>query len=66
MKKAMRHLIWHDERGIETLEWLAVAVLILIVAFAIYPGTLQSGLDTVAAAITGALTTAAGSLGGGS
>ena len=62
----MWNLISHDERGIETLEWLAVAVLILIVAFAIYPGTLQTGLDTVAAAITGALTTAAGSIGGGS
>ena len=58
--------MWSDERGIETLEWLAVAVLILIVAFAIYPGTLQTGLEAVATAITGALTTSAGSLGGGS
>ena len=55
-----------SERGIETLEWLAVAVLILIVAFAIYPGTLQTGLEAVATAITGALTTSAGTLGGGS
>jgi hypothetical protein len=62
----MWNLISHDERGIETLEWLAVAVLLLIVAFAVYPGTLQNGLDTVAAAITGALATAAGSIGGGS
>jgi Flp pilus assembly pilin Flp len=47
-----------DERGIETLEWLAVAVLILIVAFAIYPGTLQAGLTTVINNITSALTSA--------
>jgi Flp pilus assembly pilin Flp len=45
-----------DERGIETLEWLAVAVLILIVAFAIYPGALQAGLTTVVTNITSALT----------
>jgi Flp pilus assembly pilin Flp len=66
--KAMRHLLWSDERGIETLEWLAVAVLILIVAFAIYPGTLQAGLEQVVGAITTALTGAAGGLnaGGGS
>jgi Flp pilus assembly pilin Flp len=64
--KAMWNLVWSDERGIETLEWLAVAVLILIVAFAIYPGTLQTGLETVVTAITGALTTSAGTLGAGS
>jgi Flp pilus assembly pilin Flp len=45
-----------DEQGIETLEWLAVAVLILIVAFAIYPGALQAGLTTVVTNITSALT----------
>jgi hypothetical protein len=32
-----------DEQGIETLEWLAVAVLIVIVAFAIYPGRFKVG-----------------------
>jgi hypothetical protein len=47
-----------DENGIETLEWLAVAVLILIVAFAIYPGALQAGLTTVVTNITSALTSA--------
>jgi Flp pilus assembly pilin Flp len=45
-----------DESGIETLEWLAVAVLILIVAFALYPGTLQAGLTTVVTNLTSALT----------
>ena len=44
-----------DERGIETIEWLAVAVLILIVAFAIFP-ILQTGLTTVVNNITTALT----------
>lgn len=44
-----------NERGIETLEWLAVAVLILIVAFAIFP-VLQTGLTTVVNNITTALT----------
>ena len=44
-----------SEQGIETLEWLAVAVLILIVAFAIFP-TLQAGLTTVVNNITTALT----------
>jgi hypothetical protein len=44
------------EQGIETLEWLAMAVLILMVAFAIYPGALQAGLTTVVTNITTALT----------
>jgi Flp pilus assembly pilin Flp len=44
-----------DEQGIETIEWLAVAVLILIVAFAIFP-VLQTGLTTVVNNITTALT----------
>lgn len=44
------------QKGIETLEWLAVAVLILIVAFALYPGTLQAGLTTVVTNFTNALT----------
>jgi Flp pilus assembly pilin Flp len=58
MEGHMRKLIGilrGDERGIETLEWLAVAVLILIVAFALYPGTLQGGLQTVITNITTAL-----------
>ena len=58
MEGNMRKLIGilrGDEKGIETLEWLAVAVLILIVAFALYPGTLQGGLQTVITNITTAL-----------
>jgi hypothetical protein len=55
MRKALT-AVHADQQGIETLEWLAVAVLILIVAFAIYPGALQAGLTTVVTNITNALT----------
>ena len=55
-----------DDRGIETLEWLAIAVLILIVAFALYPTTLQGGLVTVVSNITSFLSAQAASVGGGS
>lgn len=55
-----------DDRGIETLEWLAIAVLILIVAFALYPTTLQGGLVTVVSNIMSFLSTQAASVGGGS
>jgi len=63
MNVTLMHLS-KDEKGIETLEWLAIAVLILIVAFAIYPGTLQQGLQDVAKTITEKLSTAASSMGG--
>jgi hypothetical protein len=56
--------LWNDERGIETLEWLAIAVLLLIVAFAIYSGNLQKGLLDVATTISEKLSGAAGSLTG--
>jgi hypothetical protein len=46
VKKIIGYL--RDERGIETLEWIAVGALILGVAFIVYPGTLQPALvDTV-------------------
>lgn len=45
-----------DEQGIETLEWIAIGVLILGVAFAVYPGSLQTGLTTVVGNVTTALT----------
>jgi len=45
-----------NERGIETLEWLAVGALIIAVALAVYPGTLQGGLQTVVNSITDKLT----------
>jgi Flp pilus assembly pilin Flp len=64
--KTMLKYLRDDERGIETLEWLAIAVLILIVAFAIYPGTLQTGLQTVVDNIVGKLTESSSGIGGGS
>ena len=45
-----------DEQGIETLEWIAIGALILAVAFAVYPGTLESGLNSVVSNVTNALT----------
>ncbi|MBI3827450.1 MAG: hypothetical protein HY294_15765 [Candidatus Rokubacteria bacterium] len=62
MTKLMTAL--RDESGIETLEWIAVGVLILIVAFAIYPGALQGALNTVVGNVGNALTTQSQNLGG--
>ena len=53
MKRILGYL--RDERGVETLEWVAVGALILGVALAVYPGTLQAGLTTVIGNITTAL-----------
>jgi Flp pilus assembly pilin Flp len=67
VEEAMRSTLirlWNDERGVETLEWLAIAVLLLIVAFAIYSGNLQKGLLDVATTISEKLSGAAGTLGG--
>jgi Flp pilus assembly pilin Flp len=55
MKRFMTTL--RDESGIETLEWIAIGVLILLVAFAIYPGALQTALSTVVTDVGTALTT---------
>ena len=54
MRKICQYL--KDEQGIETLEWIAIGVLILGVAFAVYPGSLQTGLTTVVGNVTTALT----------
>jgi hypothetical protein len=64
--KTMRQCLWDDENGIETLEWLAIAVLILIVAFAVYPGTLQQGLQNVATTIAAKRSEMAAGIGSGS
>ena len=45
MKMILGYL--RDERGIETLEWIAVGALIVSVALVVYPGTLQPGLQSV-------------------
>jgi Flp pilus assembly pilin Flp len=54
MKRILGYL--RDERGIETLEWIAVGALILSVAVVVYPGTLQTALTTVVGNIGTALT----------
>ncbi len=53
-----------DESGIETLEWIAIGVLILVVAFAIFPGVLQTNLNTVVSNVGSALTTKSSGLSG--
>jgi len=53
MKMILGYL--RDERGIETLEWIAIGALILGVAFVVYPGTLQTGLITLVGNISTAL-----------
>lgn len=45
-----------DERGVETLEWIAVGALIVALALAVYPGTLQTALEAVIGDISTALT----------
>ena len=57
MKKAMKSILGYvnDERGIETLEWIAVAALIVALAIAVYPGTLQTALEAVISDISTAL-----------
>jgi hypothetical protein len=55
MKRILGYL--RDERGIETLEWIAIGALILGVAFVVYPGTLQPALVTLVGTISTALGT---------
>lgn len=47
----------NDERGIETLEWIAVGALIVAVALVVYPGTLQGGLQSVINTVVGKINT---------
>ena len=54
MKRILGYL--KDERGVETLEWIAVGALIVALAMAVYPGTLQTGINDVIADIVAALT----------
>jgi Flp pilus assembly pilin Flp len=53
VKKIIGYL--RDERGIETLEWIAVAALIVALAIAVYPGTLQTAINDVITSISGKL-----------
>lgn len=54
MKRILAYL--KDERGVETLEWIAVGALIVMLAVAVYPGTLKAGIDGVITDITNKLT----------
>jgi Flp pilus assembly pilin Flp len=54
MKKILGYL--RDEQGVETLEWIAVGALIVALALAVYPGTLQTGINAVIVDITTKLT----------
>jgi Flp pilus assembly pilin Flp len=54
MKRILGYL--KDERGVETLEWIAVGALIVALAMAVYPGTLQTGINDVITDIVTALT----------
>lgn len=54
MRKILAYL--RDERGIETLEWVAMGGLILGVAIVTYPGPLGGAITTVLGNITTALT----------
>jgi len=53
MKRILGYV--RDERGIEALEWIAVAALIVAMAIFIYPGALQTALSTVISDISSKL-----------
>jgi len=53
MKRILGYL--KDERGVETLEWIAVGALIVSLAILVYPGTLKAGIDDVITDIVTAL-----------
>lgn len=47
MVRRMLSVLW-DERGIETLEWIAMAFLIIVlVALVVYPGGLPNAINGV-------------------
>jgi hypothetical protein len=58
LKKVAGYL--KNEKGIETLEWIAVGALILAVGAVVYPGTLQGQLVLAINAIGGTLVGLAG------
>ena len=53
------YITWHlrEEKGIETLEWIAMGAVIVALALAVYPGTLADAINAVIASISGKLTT---------
>src|SRR5262249_38969757 len=54
MRKVLAYL--NDQRGVETLEWIAVGALIVALALAVYPGTLATGINGTITSITNKLT----------
>jgi hypothetical protein len=46
-----------NEEGIETLEWIAMAAVIVALALLVYPGTLATTINAVIAAIGSKLNT---------
>jgi Flp pilus assembly pilin Flp len=58
MKKAMKRIlgILSDEQGIETLEWIAVAFMVVTMAIFLYPGAIQTALSGVVSEIASKLT----------
>lgn len=53
MKKILGYV--RDERGIETLEWIAMGAVIVALAMLVYPGTLQTAINAVIADISAKL-----------
>jgi Flp pilus assembly pilin Flp len=54
MKNLIRYL--RDQQGIETLEWILMGALIVALGIAVYPGTLQTGIESVITDIVTAMT----------
>jgi Flp pilus assembly pilin Flp len=54
----MKNLISYlrDQQGIETLEWIVMGAVIVALALLVYPGTLQTGIESVIADIVAKLT----------
>jgi hypothetical protein len=50
-----------DDRGIETLEWIVVGALIVLIAIAVYPGQLQQQLTNAINTIGNTVNTVASS-----
>ena len=55
MLKKLVAILTKDERGAETLEYIAVGAAIVALALLVYPGNLQAGINAVIADITAKL-----------
>lgn len=59
LREGLRYL--EDERGIETVEYLLIAALITAMAVAVYPGSLQTALESAVTFIASNITGSSGS-----